>query len=66
MLHIIFIEGNGTEKKAPAELGQTILEVARAAVPTVWYPKRTNEQTNKNMKTMFGYLGYVWQSGHFH
>ena len=30
MLHIIFIEGNGTEKKAPAELGQTILEVARA------------------------------------
>ena len=30
MLHITFIEGNGTEKNAPAELGQTILEVARA------------------------------------
>ena len=30
MLHIIFIEGNGPTKKAPAELGQTILEVARA------------------------------------
>jgi len=30
MPHIIFIEENGMEKKAPAELGQTILEVARA------------------------------------
>ena len=30
MLHIIFIEGNSTKKTAPAELGQTILEVARA------------------------------------
>ena len=30
MLHITFIEGHGTEKNAPAELGQTILEVARA------------------------------------
>jgi len=30
MPHIIFIEENGIEKKAPAELGQTVLEVARA------------------------------------
>ena len=30
MPHIIFIEENGIEKKAPAEIGETILEVARA------------------------------------
>ena len=30
MPHIIFIEENGMEKTAPAELGQTILEVALA------------------------------------
>ena len=30
MPHVIFIEEDGAEKKAPAELGQTILEVARA------------------------------------
>ena len=30
MPHIIFIEENGIEKKALAEIGETILEVARA------------------------------------
>ena len=30
MPHIIFIEENGVEKKAPADIGETILEVARA------------------------------------
>ena len=30
MPHIIFIEENGKEKKALAEIGETILEVARA------------------------------------
>ena len=30
MPHIIFIEENGIEKKATAEIGETILEVARA------------------------------------
>ena len=30
MPHIIFIEENGIEKKALAEVGETILEVARA------------------------------------